>query len=167
MEKAEARAAGASSATSACTELCSIMKPKPVTTKPVATPEPEKIIEAEVEKKPVEKPPFDVAATTETTTETIAKTSEQSEQVEQVKGDADESTIPTSADQTFQAAVMEIEILLPQIGWTPDKVIPVYNKLFSVDHMDLGQFTEEQLEFILSKIRSVKAKHEAGELGKK
>ena len=127
----------------------------PEETKKTAPAEEEKIVDAEIEapaksekaaetpaaETTTEKPPFDVD---EKTTE---------------KGDADESTIPSEADSTFTAEVLEIQSLVEEFGWKEPDIVTIYNKQYNCSAANFGEFSDEQRATILTKLRAVKEKH--------
>lgn len=111
----------------------------------------ETVIDVEPEKKPevaAEVAPFDTATTTATSNEPV-------------KGDADESTIPTAADATFTAVVLEIQTLIAGCGWVEADILAKYNANFRTNCADFGEFDDDKLEIILNNIRKVHEKHQA------
>lgn len=131
---------------------------------------------AEVEKRAVELKTMANARTDETIIDVqsepsklIVESSTESPpfDVESQLGDANESNIPSSADSAFQTNVMEIELLLPKCGWTAADILPHYNKKFGTECAEFGQFNDEQQTFILTKVREVVAKVEAGQIASK
>lgn len=134
-------------------------KAKPTEKPPESKPAKETVIDVEVESQPF-------AQATEAKTESV----QNSAKVEQApfdtatskeppKGDADESTIPSAADSTFTAELLEIESLIAECGWKSPDLLEKFNGKFQTSHGDFGGFNEEQRALILGNLRRVCAKH--------